>query len=41
MIRALIVEDDPEFAQQLGYRLDEVGMVVSFCIASQTHLRKL
>jgi predicted nucleotide-binding protein len=31
MIRALVVEDDPEFAEQLGYRLDELGMVVSYC----------
>ena len=31
MISALIVEDDPQFAQQLAYRLDEAGMVVSYC----------
>jgi predicted nucleotide-binding protein len=31
MIRALVVEDDPEFAEQLGYRLDEVGMIVTYC----------
>jgi predicted nucleotide-binding protein len=31
MIRALVVEDDPEFAQRLGYRLDEAGVIVSYC----------
>jgi predicted nucleotide-binding protein len=31
MIRALVIEDDPDFAQQLGYRLDEAGMIVSYC----------
>lgn len=31
MISALVVEDDPEFAERLGAVLDEYGMTVSFC----------
>ena len=31
MISALMIEDDPEFAQRLGARLDESGVIVSYC----------
>jgi DNA-binding response OmpR family regulator len=31
MISALVVEDDPEFAQFLGYSLDQAGMNVTYC----------
>jgi DNA-binding response OmpR family regulator len=31
MISALVIEDDPEFAQRLGARLDEFGVLVSYC----------
>jgi ActR/RegA family two-component response regulator len=31
MINALVVEDDPEFAEMLGGRLDQAGMIVIYC----------